>query len=198
MSNKNYILIALAIFLLGVAGYFVLSNKSGNAEEKYEDLLLEEVSSPEEVSQGVSEKEEIVVDLAGAVKEPGVYRVDKGSILNDLIELAGGFSAEVSDDFVEKDLNLARLLRNHEKIYVESIFDKQDTDIDEEVVTEDEGSIININSASTEELESLVGIGPSTAEKIIEGRPYGEVKDILEVPGIGEATYENIKEDIEV
>jgi len=140
----------------------------------------------------------LVVDISGAVKNPGVYNVDSDSRVNDVIKQAGGFRKEADQEWVAKNLNLAAKLSDGQKIYipktgeigqVNSSINPQETNI---------SSKVNINSATEAELDSLPGIGTVRAAKIIENRPYSKPEDLLNKKVLGEATFEKIKDQITV
>jgi competence protein ComEA len=141
----------------------------------------------------------MVVHITGAVPRPGVYALPKGARVQDGISAAGGFLADAE----KADINLARLLEDGEQLdipYMEGFSPVISTPV-EEVITATT-DLININIASSFELESLPGIGPTTAQKIIEYReqngPFLATEDIINVSGIGPVTYERIKDLITV
>jgi competence protein ComEA len=144
------------------------------------------------------------MEIAGAVESPGVYCGTGEWIVDRLIEEAGGLSSDVCGEWVERDLNKAALLVANSKVFIPSVDDAEcGGGSSEEPVSATTGSIsqcagdaVNINTASSSELESLSGVGPSTAEKIISGRPYSSADDLLNISGIGDATLEKIRDDI--
>ncbi len=138
------------------------------------------------------------VHVSGAVGAPGVYDLPKGSIAQDAVDAAGGFLPDADRD----GLNLAEVLQDGVKVHVPRLGEATAT-------TEKRGKStkmptptvswpIDINTAMEGELEALPRVGPSLAEKIIEGRPYHSIEDIMKVPGIGEKTFAQIKDLIEV
>jgi competence protein ComEA len=151
------------------------------------------------VLRPVPTEKPVVVHITGAVPRPGVYALPKGARVQDLISAAGGFLAEAQ----KTDINLAALLEDGEKLdipFIEGASPVLATPEEAVVVTTTE--LININIASQAELESLPGIGPTTAQKIIEYRdangPFLSTEDIINVSGIGPGTYERIKDLITV
>ena len=141
----------------------------------------------------------IVVHITGAVPRPGVYALPKGARVQDVISAAGGFLADAQ----KTDINLAALLEDGQKLdipYMEGASPVMVTPGVEVITNTTE--LININTASQAELESLPGIGPTTAQKIIEYRdangPFVAAEDIINVSGIGPGTYERIKDLITV
>lgn len=147
----------------------------------------------------------IYIDIGGAVEEPDVYCVGAGEILGHVIELAGGLRDGVCSKWVERKLNLAAIVEPNSKVYIPFDGDQECLALDANPVEndadagggsgEDMGKI-SINNASQAELESLSGVGPSTAQKIINGRPYGKLEDLMNVSGIGQVTYDKLKDDI--
>ena len=141
----------------------------------------------------------IFVDIGGAVKNPGVYQVSEDTRLFQVIEMAGGLSEEADADHV----NRASFVEDGQKIIIPVKGSENNgglTSADTAVSSADTG-LVNINTASADELKSLSGIGDVTAEKIIEYRSSNVFKskeDIMSVDGIGSKTFEKIKDDITV
>lgn len=154
----------------------------------------------------------ISVDIAGAVNDPGVYCFKDGSKIVDVVQKAKGFKKGVAYKYVSMKVNLSELITNHQKIYIPfegdvycelknlQYIDSPDDPIQQEEnnsgTSDSTQTCININIASKDQLTTLNGIGESTAQKIIDARPYTAPEDILNVSGIGESTYEKFKEDI--
>jgi len=141
----------------------------------------------------------IVIHVTGAVPRPGVYALPQGARVQDAISAAGGFLADAD----KTGINLARVVEDGEQLdilFVEGASFVIPTPGDEVVTSGTE--LIDINTASQAELESLPGIGPTTAVKIIEYReangPFLNTEDIINVSGIGPGTYERIKDLITV
>lgn len=143
----------------------------------------------------------IVVHITGAVPRPGVYALAQGSRVQDAISATGGFLADAE----RTGINLARILEDGEQLdipYVEGASPVIGTEIPATSAPSSSAELIDINTASQSELESLPGIGPTTARKIIEYReqngPFVSTQDIINVSGIGPGTYERIKDLITV
>lgn len=141
----------------------------------------------------------VVVYITGAVPRPGVYALPKNARIQDAISAAGGFLADAE----KSQINLAALLEDGEKLDIPFIqgaspFLATPGPTVVSVTTE----LININIASVEELDSLPGIGPSLAQRIIEYReqngPFINAEDIVNVPGIGPGNYERFRDQITV
>ncbi|MCD4811516.1 helix-hairpin-helix domain-containing protein [bacterium] len=181
----------------------VVGEKEGIVDEK--DTLGKSVSLP--VSQC-----SVIVDIAGAVESPGVYCLEEGSTIIDAVYQAKGFTKGIAQKFVSMSMNLSSSLSDHQKIYIpfqedvyceikslqyiDKVANTGSTANSGGDTTGSTTTCVNINTASIEELTQLDGIGESTAQKIIDARPYSETSDILNVSGIGEATYEKFKDDI--
>lgn len=160
-----------------------------------DDLIIE--NNNEEV------KSKIIVDIDGAVKNPGVYEFVDGDRVDEAIKKAGGL-LEIA---YTKNINKARLLVDGEKIYIQ-----EESEINSSVeITEDyiyntvgvecDINKININTASKELLMSLDGIGETYSQRIIEFRnkiKFSTIEDIKKVKGIGEKTFEKLKDKITV
>lgn len=131
----------------------------------------------------------VKVYICGEVVRPGVYALDPESRISDALELAGGPGPEA----VLESLNLARRVVDEEKILVPGEKDLEQTD---------QSGLVNINTASQQVLETLPGIGPATAQNIIQYRDsegsFTSIQDIQKVWGIGEKKFSEIKDLISV
>ena len=143
----------------------------------------------------------IVVHITGAVPRPGVYALPEGARVQDVISAAGGFLAEADKAMI----NLARVLEDGELLdipYAEGFSPVIPTPAQDIIVPGTDTDLININTAASFELETLPGIGSTTAQKIIEYReangPFISTEDIINVSRIGPGTYERIKDIITV
>lgn len=142
----------------------------------------------------------IVVHITGAVPRPGVYALAQGSRVQDAISAAGGFLADAE----KTGINLARTLEDGEQLDISYKEGASPVLTEVTVVPAPPSSaeLININFASQAELESLPGIGPTTAQKIIQYReqngPFLATEDIVNVSGIGPGIYGRIKDLITV
>lgn len=153
----------------------------------------------------------IIIDIAGAVVKPGVYEVSSSARLQDALNLAQGLTEEADKIFFSRNFNRARLLSDQEKIYIPfsweintGIFVENARTLDysnpvvptnNSVVTNTNQSpiIINLNTASAEELDTLPGVGAVTVNKIINGRPYNTIEELLNKKVVNKGVYEKIK-----
>ena len=167
------------------------------------------VGSSEECSSQV-----LIVYVCGAVSEPGVYELSFGSRVNDAVIAAGGFSGEADTTYV----NLAAEISDGAKLRIPTLteteeikgkgnvlseefdsFDKTGLDVDVKSVNYE---LININSATEEELKTLPGIGDSIATRIVKYRQqngkFNSIEDIMKISGIKDKLFSKIKEYITV
>lgn len=123
------------------------------------------------------------VYVSGAVRNPGLYELARGSRAQDALDAAGGPSAEADLD----EVNLARELVDGEQVHFPEEGEREDTSFP-----------ININTASASALTELPGIGPATAQAIVDYRDangsFASIEEIQNVSGIGAATFETIKD----
>lgn len=200
MKEKKWLCSLLFTFILcGVFASLYLVEVT--AEEAYVCPKTENI----EVTP--TKNEEIVVDIKGAVANPGVYHVTEGQIVNDVINLAGGLQAEADTS----NLNLSKKVTDEMVITVytkEEVKDqeKQDaiveSDKQEEEKTDETSGLVNLNTATLEELETLPGIGESKAKSIIEYRKncgkFTKKEDLLNIKGIGDSVFAKLKDYITV
>lgn len=196
--KKHFIPIILGLsgfvlLLYGLIG-MVASNSSSP-----EDIVFE---SSDEKGQ---KEEEIVVDVSGEVISPGVYKLSSNSRIKDALVKAGGLSGNANREWVEKNLNLAKKVADGMKIYIPGEGSKSSESSEGSKSNKGSGnenimgssiSSVNINSANQAELEELPGIGPVTAGKIIENRPYGSIEELIERKVVGNSVFEKIKDKI--
>jgi len=153
----------------------------------------------------------IMIDIAGAVEKPGVYEVSSSARLQDALNFANGLTEEADKVFFSRNFNRARLLSDQEKIYIPfsweistGIFVENTRTLDysnpvipvnNSAITNTNQSpvIINLNTASPEELDTLPGIGAITVNKIINNRPYATIEDLLNKKIVNKGVFENIK-----
>ncbi|MBR6034334.1 MAG: helix-hairpin-helix domain-containing protein [Clostridia bacterium] len=201
MSNmdikQKIVFIGMLIIMVIVIAYYFL------AGEETEYVAIENDEITEETN--IREQNEIVVHITGSVAQEGIVKLKEGARIVDAIEEAGGATSDAN----LKDVNLAYKLKDGQKLYIPSNIDdnenitivstKGDGVVD---VTKGDNDKININEATQSELETLSGIGPSMAKKIIEYREkngsFSSIDDIKNVPGIGDSKFEAIKDNIEV
>jgi competence protein ComEA len=144
---------------------------------------------------------ELVVDVQGAVVQPGVIHLPAGSRVGDAIAAAGGFGPRVAAERVGRELNLAALLRDGDKIVVPSRDDAPAAGSGGasggSAGASPGSGPIDLNRATASELDALPGIGPVTANKIIAARdeqPFASVDELRSRKIVGAATFDKIKD----
>lgn len=135
----------------------------------------------------------VYVDIAGAVVYPDVYKLPENTRLKSLIEKAGGYSSKADIEQIAKNMNMSRTLSDQEKVYIPQYGDELAQSAGNEQV---EDPLIHINTASIDKLNSLSGVGDVTAQKIIDGRPYSLLTDLVTKKIVGKALYEKIRDRI--
>jgi competence protein ComEA len=142
----------------------------------------------------------VMVDVAGAVKTPGVYELPANSRVIDAIAAAGGAAAHADTS----DINLARIIKDGEQVYVD-LMTVSSPSIQSGTVqrtVKKKSGPININRATAGELDSLPGIGPVLASRIIDYRkangPFISVDDLQKVSGIGVSKFAQFKSKVRV
>ncbi len=155
------------------------------------------------LKQKNTKEKKITVDVSGAVNKPGVYMLSPESRVQDAIVEAGGLAGTVDQQKVSQSLNLAAPLTDGAKLYIPVLGDQTVTSQatsgkSSGTVQSATSSIININSATEDELDALPGVGEVTASKIIENRPYTALEELVEKKAVGQATFEKIKDQISV
>lgn len=214
LTKTQKIIIAVGIIcILIVIGIFLYKRTQ---DTDYSMLMIEpeEEAKENNIDQEQEKREnKIKVHVAGYVEEEGMVELAEGARIADALEAAGGATLEADLSRV----NLAYVLQDGQKIYIPSILEVEEEEAEEEYITEGSGGVIleeegeeeknneaegkvNINTATQTELETLNGIGPSTASKIIEYRKqngnFQSIEEIQNVSGIGDSKYESIKDDI--
>jgi len=213
LKLKKYL---LEIILLSVAMIITITalviyvNNSQNSEEKIE-------IDPSRLRQDFGGQGKIFVDVSGAIKKPNIYQVDFGARIKEVIDKAGGLSDEADMIFFNRNFNLARIVTDQEKIYIPSIMEinsgifvqnQRTLDYVSPVTgviynapttnTPIDNQLINLNSATIEELDQLPGIGQVTANKIITNRPYSNIEELLTKKVVNKSVYEKIKNLISI
>lgn len=143
---------------------------------------------------------DLVIDVGGAVARPGVYRLPEGSRVADAIEAAGGYGGTVDAALVDRQLNLAAVVRDGEKVRVPARGDAATTGGDGggggDGAAAAGSGLVDLNQAPADALDTLPGVGPATVAKIVaarEERPFASVDDLLARKVVGAATLEKLR-----
>ncbi len=144
--------------------------------------------------------QQIVVDIEGAVERPGVYKLKSDARIQDVLISSGGLSAKADRSWVSKNLNLASKLTDGAKLYIPTQGENytSGSSVLSAQATQNSSGLININNSTAGELDSLPGIGVVTAGKIINGRPYAALNDLLEKKIVGSKVFLQIKDKISI
>ena len=180
----------------------VFSNQKSAQTENTDEWLLEMQSESESIFQEPEEQEPVfwVVDVKGAVTNPGIYEVAKNMRVQNAIDLAGGLPQNAET----RHINFAQHVTDQMLLYIpvvgEEIVDIPYTQPNSPV--EEGTSKININTATDLELQALPGIGEKKALQIInyrtENGSFSTIEELMEVSGIGQKTFDTLKESITV
>jgi len=149
-------------------------------------------ASPETSSRGGSAlgAGTITVDIEGAVEHPGVYTFPAGSRVEDAIVAAGGLESDADEELFAKTMNRAMKLVDGGKLYIPIL------SASSLIAPSSHSSLISINFGSESELDTLPGIGPVTAKKIIDNRPYQTLDELVAKKAVGAALFEKIKDQL--
>ena len=197
-QNVKSVILAFVCSLVLIIGGLFYFNK--NKTEDYSGVSFSNISNETNNKDEKAEDkhdEKIFVDVKGAVKHPGVFETTKDKRVKDLIEEAGG----LLDDADTSTLNLSQRVKDQMVIYVLKHGEKP-KQISDGSTSSTNGDVININTANKEQLMKISGVGKTKAEAIISYREkngdFKKKEDITKVHGIGKATFEKIKDKIEV
>lgn len=215
-----YPITIILFILIAICIIYVKTNLNSN---KYNNLEVEEDIVKKDLIEEENMEEEIIkynVDIKGAVNNPGVYEVNNNLTVNDVINIAGGLTKNADTSVI----NLAKKITDEMVIIVYTkeevknsnivdtvvkVVEKEcecpniqndgclNTEIKDNINNKGDNELININSATKEELQTINGIGESKANNIIKYREtngkFTKIEDIMNVEGIGESLYEQIK-----
>lgn len=203
--NKDYISEHKTLFLKGgvliillIAAFFIFIGKSDEDKtlEQVEKLSDEEMTEEDENWMDEYQTNDVYVDIGGEVKNPMLLQLPSGSRIDDAIKAAGG----LTDKADLSNVNRAQLLEDGQKILIPTLGDSASAEEAQKISDAQKDVKVNINTANDDELRTLDGVGPATAEKIINHREkngrFKSIEDIMDVSGIGEKTFERLKDDI--
>lgn len=213
LLGHKAVVVAILVVIAAASGLAMASfssRSSGVSFEHSDEASASDVrgsgdASPDDESSAKSfSAAEVYVDVDGAVVRPGVYRLKDGARVSHAIDAAGGLAAEAD----VTGLNRASKITDGQKIYVPTVGEQQAAAAvggaeSSAATTPGAGSssgLVNINTASAAELQTLSGIGPSMAQSIIDERTqngaFASVDDLMRVSGIGEKKFAKIKDCI--
>lgn len=198
IKEKGYIVIG------GIFGLIVFIMLLYNVFKPKPDLVMETTQSSTTYSTVTSSEEmndEMYVDIKGAVVKPGIYKVNATMRVLTVVEMAGGFLPEADD----RQVNLSERVSDQMVIYIP----KEGEELAEVTPSKNASSkdettntLVNLNTATIEELKTLNGVGEKKAENILRYREekgsFKSIEELKEVDGIGEKTFEQLKSSITV
>lgn len=213
MDNKKLVIGIITIFFIGVTGLVYSLGADNELSEEVVILKDAGIGENKEVidtgePQGADKKEDsgntesmdtVFVHLCGEVKNPQVYEIGAGSRIIDVVQQAGGFTKQAAKDAV----NLAQKVEDGQKIYIPSKQEiKEGSSSLPEQKGEEQDSLVNINTATKEELMTLTGIGEAKANSIIAYREtngsFQKIEDLKKIEGIKDGVFEKVRSLIKI
>lgn len=199
--DQNYKLIIFLLLGLILIGFGAFSFKNGGFTKS------DSVEVLNSSTESNSDTSEIVVEISGAVENPGVYKFQNGARVDDLLISAGGISVDADRNWIEKTINRAAKLIDGNKYYIPKENEQPDVlsandmggiKLDQDTSGSRSNGLININTSDLSTLDTLPGIGPVYGQSIIEHRPYSTVEELLSKGALKSSTYEKIKDLVSV
>ncbi|MDZ5670361.1 MULTISPECIES: helix-hairpin-helix domain-containing protein [Bacillus] len=199
-QHKKAMILAASVAVFTAIMIFLASGR--NKEPVKQAVPTETVNTEVKQEAGKDESSEaIVIDIKGAVQHPGVYEMRTGDRVSQAIEKAGGTNEQAD----EVQVNLAEILQDGTVVYIPKKGEETAGQQGAGGAVQSgggKGELVNINTATVEELQGISGVGPSKAEAIIayreENGRFQTIEDITKVSGIGEKSFEKIKSSISV
>jgi len=194
LIKRNILPITLSVLGLICLGYGLIIFLQPKAEN---EIVFEKNDSA--VTSQPKNPLKIMVDVQGAVEKPGVYSLAKEARVQDGLIAAGGMRQDANRSFVAKTINLAAKVNDGTKIYIPF---ENETEVlggmSRTGMGATTGGMININSATLTELDSLPGIGQVTGQKIIDSRPYASLDELQSKKVVSKSVFEKIKDKVTV
>ncbi|WP_330501331.1 helix-hairpin-helix domain-containing protein [Peribacillus frigoritolerans] len=205
--KRKMTMITVAVAFVAAGIYFFSQQGEDLADtEDIFSVTAKEAEMEQSVNESAAEPEIIKVDVKGAVKSPGIFTAQAGDRVIDLISAAGSFTEKADTDKV----NFAQIIEDQMVIYVPEIGEEDKGNLEniqvgtsgDAVTKGTSGGLVNLNTATQEDLQTLTGIGPSKANAILEYREsigkFKEVDELKQVTGIGDKTFERLRDSISV
>ena len=206
---SKYKVILIIILLISVNFLYIFCEKTFTKEAKGNEIIWDDAAATAIATSAIgvtavpTASLNIPVYICGAVVKPGVYYVNSDIILDKAIQSAGGLTEEADPN----SLNLARKVQSNEKIYIPKLGEKIDKPVNSYENSKEEANVadtfrVNINTSNETTLKTLPGIGETKAKAIVAYREnhgaFKRTEEIKNVSGIGDATYEKLKERITI
>lgn len=197
-----------AVLLSGIEDNTESSGADSESGKNYSFVSDSEVLSADDANSGLEKQQPIMitVHICGAVKQPGVYELEEGSRLFDLIRLSGGLDDDAAGDYI----NQAEKVTDGQRYYIPTVKELENLSVSEKMEgvqskkdnKDNENDLVNINTADKDELMTLPGIGESKAKSIIDYRntngKFKSTDELMNIPGIKEGLFDKIKSMITV
>ncbi|CAN7202025.1 helix-hairpin-helix domain-containing protein [Peribacillus frigoritolerans] len=206
LKRKMTMITVAVAFVAGGIYFFSQQGKDPADMEDIFSVTAKEAEMEQSVNESAAEPEIIKVDVKGAVKSPGIFTAQAGDRVIDLISSAGSFTEKADKDKV----NFAQIIEDQMVIYVPEIGEEDKGNLEniqvgtsgDAVTKGTSGGLVNLNTATQEDLQTLTGIGPSKATAILEYREtvgkFKEVDELKQVTGIGDKTFERLRDSVSV
>ena len=173
-NNKKYFLVFLFLLSILLVGNLFKVNDSAE-QNKITSTAKEEVINSE-----------IIVDIQGAIKNPGIYTINTSTRLFELVDKAGGLTDNYDKEYYSKNINPSLKLKDQQKIYIPTLNDRY---LD---------NMVNINSADLDTLVSRLNISSANARKIIGERPYSNIEELLSKGILSSKIYSQVSYKIRI
>ncbi len=173
-NNKKYFLVFLFLLSVLLVGNLFKSNDSAEQDKVISTIKEDVINS------------EIIVDIQGAIKNSGIYRVNTSTRLFELVDKAGGLTDNYDKEYYSKNINPSLKLKDQQKIYIPTINDRY---LD---------NLVNINSADLDILVNKLGLSSANAKKIIGERPYSNIEELLTKGILSSKTYSQLSYKIRI
>ncbi len=210
-QKRSFIKIINIVLIIALLAFgFYLVSKNSNLNQNQKPDLKSNVASSDETNAFSDVAKTVIVDIGGAVRNPGVYEMQENARVIDVIEKAGGLTESVDAKYFDKNINKAQKISDGMKIYIPTVEDlmaavSPNTNSSQGGTPQDSGGVlgvytqsglININTASRKELIDLPGVGEVTADKIISSRPYNSIDELLTKKVVTKSQFDKIKDKI--
>lgn len=190
---KIFLIVILIIVFINIMNKDFFNQSDG--EVKVDRAF--DTGSEDSLSEADAEEGYIYTHITGEIKKPGVYKMKAGTRMDDLVKEAGGLTEDADIDLI----NLSEKLVDEERIIVPAKGASNNTDETSHAASAVQTKKININTADLYELTSIPSVGEKTAQKIIdyrEKKKFKKIEDIMNIEGIGENKFKNMKDYISV
>lgn len=200
MQKDKMIKIGILFITIVVCGFLYSCSDGQKTKVMIEEQSaasneIEKVDVPSDTQAQTKEDTLSYVYICGEVMSPGVYQVEEGARLYQVVEMAGGLLETAAPNY----LNLAESVTDGQKIVVPTIDEANEMAI---VESESANGLVNINTANEETLTTLPGIGASKAKNIINYREskggFQTIEELMEIDGIKEGVFQKVKDMITV